>query len=244
MRYEQAQKEIIKLMKSMAGKYRLHNIFSDFCTLAACTISNSVDMQQWQSREDMYMKTIKKYEKNEANNFAKILALVVDGLSGSRMGDFLGELYMKLEISNKDSGQFFTPYDVSKMMAQMLDYETHQGTIELNEPAVGSGGMVVAYAESMRSKGINYQEKLRIVCNDIDYQVVKMCYIQLSLLGVDAIVMQGDTMTQKFNEVWYTPMHLINKVREQKKEKLTEALEGMRKIINDTSEVEEQLSLF
>ena len=33
--------------------------------------------------------------------------------------DILGELYMALEIANKDAGQFFTPYNVARLMAEM-----------------------------------------------------------------------------------------------------------------------------
>src|SRR5699024_5562580 len=143
---------------------------------------------------------------------------------------FLGELYMKLEISNRDVGQFLTPYDVSKMMAKMIGVEEKDGIITLNEPACGAGGMIIAYADVLHGKGINYQDKLRVVCNDLDYDVVKMAYIQLSLLGIDAIIMQGNTITLKMNEVWYTPMHLINKANKQvqkeneQTEKMVEAM--------------------
>src|SRR5699024_7635702 len=91
-------------MELMARKHSLHNVFRDFTTLAACTISNSVDKTQFEEREERYMRTISKYNKEEANKFAKILELVTTGLSGARYGDFLGELFMKLEISNKNSG--------------------------------------------------------------------------------------------------------------------------------------------
>ncbi|GAB3801527.1 N-6 DNA methylase [Virgibacillus kimchii] len=230
MRYEQAKKEIIKLMQRISPRHGMHNVFRDFTTLAACTISNSVDKQQWQKREEKYMRTVEKYDRDEANMFAQILSLVVAGLS-DRFGDFMGELYMELEISNSNSGQFFTPYDVSKLMAEMgsTPETDKQGFIKLNEPAVGSGGMVIAYAERLREKGINFQKQLKVTCNDIDFDVVRMCYIQLSLVGMDAVVMQGDTITQKFNEVWYTPMHLLNKVREEREKEAKSAIEGVKK---------------
>lgn len=232
LNYEKSQKEIIRRMQRLSPKYGMHNVFRDFTTLAACTISNSIDKQQWQHREDLYMRTIEKYDKKEANTFAEIFALVTLGLSGGRMGDFLGELYMQLEIGNKNSGQFFTPYHVSKLMSQLGEVKPNEnGIIELNEPAVGSGGMVIAYAENMKRQGFNYQTQLRVICNDIDYNVVKMCYIQLSLLGIDAVVMQGDTITLKMNEYWYTPMHFMNKVREQEENKTKNMVEGMRKAI-------------
>lgn len=252
MNYDQSKKEIIKLMQRLSPKHGMHNVFRDFTTLAACTISNSVDKNQWKKREDMYMQTIKKYEKEEANKFAEMLALVVTGLGGSRYGDFLGELYMQLEIGNKDVGQFFTPYHVSKLMAQLIDVNPDEsGAVTLNEPACGSGGLIIAYAETMIMNNNNFQTQLKVVCNDLDYDVVKMAYIQLSLLGIDAVVMQGDTITQKMNEAWYTPMHMFNKVREQRLKQSEKAFEGMRKAVQLISKQTEfkprelvQLSLF
>lgn len=252
MKYEQSQKEIIKILRGMTGKWGLYSLWRDFLVLAACTISNSVDKNQWQKREDMYMQTIKKYEKEEANKFAEMLALVVTGLGGSRYGDFLGELYMQLEIGNKDVGQFFTPYHVSKLMAQLIDVNPDEnGVVTLNEPACGSGGLIIAYAEAMKMNDSNFQTQLKVVCNDLDYDVVKMAYIQLSLLGIDAVVMQGDTITLKMNEAWYTPMHFVNIARDREREKSENVIEGMRKAIELVSKQPKaepkemgQLSLF
>lgn len=238
MNYKKAQLKIKKIIQSMTGKYNTYTIWRDFITLAACTISNSVDKSQWQEREDMYMKTIEKYERDEANKFAEMLALVTLGLESGQMGDFLGELYMQLEMGNRDTGQFFTPYNVSKMMARLIDAKEENGIVKLNEPSCGSGGMIIAYAETMKIQDINYQEKLRVVCNDLDYDVVKMAYIQLSLLGIDAVIMQGNTLTLKMNEVWYTPMHFVNLAREKERQSNDNA-ERMLNIMKDLQELEE-----
>src|SRR5690625_2930906 len=118
VQYEKSQKEIKKIIYGMAGKYNRYTIFRDFILLSACTISNSVDKAQWQNREDMYMETIRKYQKDEANKFAEMLALMVLAYE-SRMGDFIGELYMTMDFGNKHTGQFFTPYHVSRLISDM-----------------------------------------------------------------------------------------------------------------------------
>lgn len=235
MNYDQAQKDIIKIIRKLSPKFGTYNVFRDFITMAACSISNGVDKRQYDVREGLYMSTVKKYDKDEANNIAKMLALTSLGMSGAKMGDFLGELYMELEIGNDDSGQFFTPYHISKLMAQLADHET-DGIMTLHEPSVGSGGMIVAQAEVMKLKGLNYQTDLKVICNDVDYDVVKMCYIQLSLLGIDAVVMQGDSLTQKMNEYWYTPMHFMNKAREYDEQRAKRIVDDMSKFIELTKE--------
>src|SRR5699024_1769337 len=98
----------------------------------------------------------------------KMLALMTLAYE-RRMGDFIGELYMTMEFGNKDAGQFFTPYHVSKLMAQMVQPQADEnGIVTLNDPACGSGGLVVAYADVMKSEDINYQTNLRVICNDLD----------------------------------------------------------------------------
>lgn len=222
----------------MAGKYSKYNIFRDFITLSACTISNSVDKLHFDEREEMYMNTISKYTREEADKFAEMLAMITIGFSGGKMGDFLGELYMSMEFGDKHTGQFFTPYHLSKLTAQLIGAELDENeVVTLNEPSVGSGGMIVAYAEVMKQMDMNFQTQLKVICNDIDYDVVKMCYIQLSLLGIDAVVMQGNTLTLEMNETWYTPMHVWNKIREAKEfemketnDKAKEMYESMKRI--------------
>ena len=216
MQYKKSQKEIKNLIQGMAGKYSSYDIFRDFIVLSACAISNSVDKVQWEKREKMYMSTIRKYQKDEAEKFAEMLALMTLAYE-SRMGDFIGELYMSMEFGDKHTGQFFTPYHVSKLVSD-LTYKDKKDdpVITLNEPTCGSGGMIVAFAESMKAEDRNYQTDLRVICNDLDFDAVRMCYIQLSLLGIDAIVYQKNTLAPLDDppgEIWYTPIHLLNKVR-------------------------------
>lgn len=214
------KKEIAKLMKSMAPKYSLHHIFRDFTQLGAIAISNKVDLNQYDEREAKYMQTIKKYSKEEANKFAEMLSVLMQGL-GLRMTDLLGETYMELEISNKHQGQFFTPMDVSVLMAELavegyLEELDKTGYITMNEPSVGGGVTVIALAEALHKRGYDYQKVLRVVCQDIDMDLVHLCYLQLSILGIDAVVMRGDTLAYEFDSFWYTPMHIQNAVEEKK----------------------------
>lgn len=230
MNYDQAQKKIKKIIDGLSGRFSRYKVFMDFISLTAWTISNSVDKSQFDVREEKYMQTISKYSKEEANKFAEMIAIMTLAYE-RQMGDFIGELYMTMEFGNKYTGQFFSPYDVSRMMAEMLGTKQNEsGMYTLNEPSCGSGGMIVAYAEQLKLEGINYQEKLRVVCNDIDYDVAKMCYIQLSLLGIDAIVEQRNTLApldKPAGETWFTPMHLINLAKAKQEEQTGKMVDAM-----------------
>ena len=50
-----------------------------------------------------------------------------------------------------------------------------------------------------KEMGIDYQRKMKVICQDLDWLAVYMTYIQISLLGIDGIVAQGDTLTDPYN---------------------------------------------
>jgi hypothetical protein len=52
--------------------------------------------------------------------FARALAELSDAVQRYGYHDYLGKLYMQLEIANPGSGQFFTPYHICLLMAQMI----------------------------------------------------------------------------------------------------------------------------
>jgi len=49
-----------------------------------------------------------------------------------------------------------------------------------------------------------------VQATDIDRTTALMCYIQLSLWGVPAQVIVGNTLTNEVREVFYTPVYYIN----------------------------------
>ena len=128
--------------------------------------------------------------------------------------DVLGNLFMVSGWGNKNTGQFFTPYSVSLATAKLQCYKSNE-TVRMNEPAAGAGGMIIAVAQAMKENGINYQKQLRVIAQDLDLTAFYMCYTQLSLMGIDAKCVQGDTLeNQPFSNldenVFLTPMYFIN----------------------------------
>ena len=89
--------------------------------------------------------------------------------------------------------------------------------ISVNDPACGAGAMLIAFANVAKKHGINYQEQVLFVAQDIDRTAAMMCYIQMSLLGCPAIVVIGDSLAKPFphpdNEVWCTLFFHLNQWR-------------------------------
>ena len=202
----EAKAEIVKRIQRMSGSQSPYNIFSDWIECFALSIANACMMMcgsVCQEREKRYLQIINKYSKDERTQLAEMCGLLTaayeDGDS-IRFGDILGEIYMESGSGNKHTGQFFTPYHVSLLTAQMsvpADYNEEK-PIKINEPACGSGGMIVAAAEVLHRRGINFQRCMRVETQDLDWKAVYMCYVQLSLLGINAVVVQGDTLAEPY----------------------------------------------
>lgn len=129
-----------------------------------------------------------------------MLAIIVEALERNPEQDFLGEMYMQLNLGNHWKGQFFTPYCVCKMMSEITceDVDSHiekQGYLSICDPACGAGATLIAAANTMKKCKHNFQNHVVFVAQDIDRITGMMCYIQLSLLGCAGYVCIANTIT-------------------------------------------------
>lgn len=205
-------KEYVNTVEKMCGKYSAWEIWSDFISMSAIALSNSCDLEQAAEREKMYLQIVKKYEKKDLEIFCGLMARLVMDLEKCAEQDILGEVYQDLSMNSKVNAQYFTPYNISKMMAQMTigARDSEDVPMLINEPTCGSGSNLIAAANVMREKGIDYQREVYFVAQDIDPLVAKMCYIQMSLLGMPGIVIVGNTLTSPMKgDYWLTPFHFL-----------------------------------
>ena len=181
--------QIIKAIQSMAGKYGVYEIFADWVKIMALAFANQVKFNQ--SFENEYIETMKRYDNNEQMKLFEMTAWLVEW-ADEEYYDMLGYIYMHLELGSKKAGQFFTPYNICQLMAKMQKFDGN--VIEANEPTCGAGGNIIALAEAMKEQGYNYQQLLKVTCQDLDVKAVYMTYVQLTLYGVPAVVYQTDTL--------------------------------------------------
>lgn len=203
----------VSLFNQTAPYENRWQVFSDFVHMAACSLYNAIHRDE--AFEADYMQRVARYSAEDANNMSRLLAEVIQGLEFCPT-DFLGQIFMSLELGNHRHGQFFTPYTVSYTMAQMtlsdrLSVLTsgERDFITVSDPACGAGGMVVAMAEAMLEAGFNPQKQMVAYCVDIDPVAAMMCYIQLSLMGIPAIVAIGNSLTVEIKREMATPMFVL-----------------------------------
>lgn len=207
-------REMGRLIETLSHRHRPHQVFADFCEMSALSISNAFDKAQSETREARYLQIVKGYSAEEVALFPQLLGHLTDWLEGG-MDDCLGKLFMQLELGNHWKGQFFTPFEIARLMAQMTVGDVRaqvqeQGFITVCEPAAGAGGMLIAMADTIAEQGMNFQKVMHATAIDVDATAVHMCYVQLSLLGVPAVVLHGNALSAETWGHWLTPMHFVH----------------------------------
>lgn len=210
------EKEFISLFNSIARGTRRLQVFTDFISCSVIAIQNGLHFCE--KREQKYMAIVGKYKKEDVSSMASLLAYVVNGLE-EKTCDFLGRIYMLLELGDKDKEQYFTPWSVALMMAQLQfgaqlsnseEVFRDKPFITFAEPACGSGAMTLAFASTLRNAGYSPHRYLWVSVTDIDPLAAGMAYIQLSLCGIPGEVVIGNALCDERRRVLLTPVHYWN----------------------------------
>lgn len=222
-----AKKEIMDCIRNLSGAKSPYEVFYDWVTSMAMMYANlkgnflgpehlsENERKIYEDREDLYEKATKGYP-DEAAAFSEMLGYLILAME-DEPSDILGEVFMESGLGNKDAGQFFTPFHVSLVTARLNVAKIDPGEkLHILEPSCGSGGMIIATALALREKGVNYQLMMDAVAQDLDWRAVYMAYVQLSILGIKAVVVQGDTLAEPYAQRVYrhTPREFVTPAKE------------------------------
>lgn len=198
------------------GRCHLWTAFEDFLTCAAISLSGAFDPNE--ERDAEYARVTRRYVGDHFDSLPLALACVVMALEENPRQDFLGRAFHRLELSNKWTGQFFTPYHLCELTARMIiNQETteaaisERGFLSILEPACGGGAMLIAARNVLSDQKAN-ADAIYFEAVDIDRRAAMMCYIQSALLGLCAIVRVGNSLSAEYRERWITPALMLNPV--------------------------------
>lgn len=225
------KKRFEKGFKMLCNSKSSYTVWSDCMALFAITLANTCILplakeepfkRVYTKRENEYLRIINNYSKKEQKLFPQMFALIVEELEERPNQDLLGQLYMMLQISNKNAGQFFTPYSVCEVMSNLtfdrkeLGKTVHKkGYANVYDCACGAGATLISASETCKEMfhKYNYQNHVYFVGQDIDITCVHMCYIQLSLHGLAGYVIHDNSLIKPepvlpddFEKIWFTPM--------------------------------------
>ena len=208
------QKEFIKIFDSIGRHHSRYERFADFLELATCAIRKTTVPQgpEADTFEERYMNVVARYPPDAIRTMPKLLALTQLAVASGGC-DFLGTIAGDLDLLDPKLGQLITPYPVSRLLAEMtLDDPTaliaERGFITLQEPASGSGGMIIAAADVLEKRGFDPTSALYVEALDVASLCFKMTYLQLSLRGIPATVRHANTLSREVFESAWTPAFL------------------------------------
>lgn len=237
-------KKVMYMIDKLTGNgYRsAESVFVDFLTLSACSYSNVFDLTNKEEREKHYLDIVKKYKKEELNYFSTALGELAMAaeiyLQHGYIKDILGYIYTTGQYYKKAMGQYFTPDNIAIFMTEIINGDFKQlekeEFISVSEPTCGSGVMVLAFAQNMLKKEINYQNSMFADAWDLDQTCALMAYVQFSIYNIPAIVTHGDSLSLKAYSKWITPMYFINDFPGKQKRK--EMINVLKKLLIDTNQ--------
>ena len=211
--------ELLKLIKKLSYSRGRWQVFEDFLAMSAISISNQVDWNQQEKQEADYMEIVGRYSKEEVQLFPQMFAHLVWALEyhvkTDGPYDVLGKLFHELDLHNKYNGQFFTPQHICDFMGMISLQENDldiakKGYLTVAEPCCGSGAMILGFAKAMTKNNYNYNRQMVVYAKDIDLKCVHMCYLQLSLYGIPAVISHGNTLLFQTWSTWYTPVYMLD----------------------------------
>ncbi len=157
-------KNFVSLLNFSNGKYDIIDVFKDFVTIYAIAIKNKFYYEEID--EQMYFKTIKKYERCELDIFPKLKDELQNlYMQEPKIKDVLGEIYYQIGAIKKGNKQFFSPKEVGILTALLTQNNLSKKKQEFDviyDCACGSGILLLSFGNVLMDKNIEYTKKLFI----------------------------------------------------------------------------------
>jgi hypothetical protein len=206
------ERDFIKLVDELARHRRHGEVLNDFLEMAYCAVAKKTHFPtspQAEALEERYMAVVRR-AKDDAyiRRMPEMLGIVAAGVQ--EHGDFIGKCAAEIGGLNEYLGQYFTPFEVCRLMARMSMGEVEpilesQGWISVHEPAVGGGAQIIAAAEYLEELGYDPATSMYVEAMDISNTAFQMAYLQFSLRGIPAKVTRGNAISLEQWEVQFTP---------------------------------------
>lgn len=201
-------KELMTEIKRLSQSRGLNDVFTTFLEISAVSLGAQMDLSNATEREKRYQEIAAQLPTEELSAYGKMLALLYLAVQHQKDDpcDILGAIFHELQLNNEWNGQFFTPDNVSRMMASITIPSTlDKEVMTICEPACGSGTMIIASAWAMQQNHIDHKTRSLFIAKDLDIRCVWMTYIQMMLYEIPAIVVHGNSLTSEEWSRWYTP---------------------------------------
>lgn len=205
----EAAKAFIKGLEKLDRSRSISEKFRDLMELGYCAFAKpAASPDRAEQLEARYMAIVNRYaDKDTIRAYPDLLGLAWETVAAGG-NDFLGQVSGELSVLDARNGQFFTPYAVSRFMAEIgLDglerVIEEKGYFTLSEPACGAGGMVLAAADKLERMGYNPAIHMLVQAVDVSPLAYYMAYLQMTWRGIAGSVIRGNTLSMEvFESAW------------------------------------------
>ena len=205
-----ASAQLVSEIRKLGQTQGLNVVFTTFLELLATSLAAIFDPLHKEERSARYNEMISDLSPEVVSSYARMCALMSLAVREhiDAPCDILGKIYHELQLNNEWNGQYFSPDDICRMMAMIVNPSDEtikeDGYVTINDPTCGSGAMLIGSVWAMKQRGIDCKNKCLFVGQDIDIRCVWMAYIQLCLYEIPAIVIHANTLTMEEWSYWYT----------------------------------------
>jgi len=215
----QFDKTLLKIAEITRGRISRPQTLSDFLAYCALLLSIRTDPVHSEQRSKSLERLKANYKKDEWEAFHQGLVdlciTFVRNIQVGRYEDLFAGPFTQVRATSRALKQDFTPVDVGKLIGAISVSSNlslpEKGFFSLGDHACGSGTLLLAGAQRIADTGYNPAEQLVIQAADLDARCVHMTYLHLSLYGIPAVVVHGNTITLNEYDRWYTPVYLWRK---------------------------------
>ncbi len=177
--------ELVRNIEKISGKAG-QSIWTTFTKFLDVSLEATQKVKVWDMQWEPELGVFEKARQD----FYEGYAILLRNMYELTYQDVIGSAYMQINIANKRAGQFFTPWNIAKMMAEMIigepDLKTYtpQRPMTICDPCVGSGILLLAAASVLPRSFID-EGRVLFYGMDIDETCVKMACLNASLYGLD-----------------------------------------------------------
>jgi hypothetical protein len=204
----------IKELSRLDSSKTITEKFRDFCELAYCSYAKlTANRDRAVTLEKRYMQIVSTYpDKDTIRAYPALLAQAY--IAVNERQDFLGIVANEIGALDARAGQFFTPFHVCQLMAEISlvgagSLIRDQGFLTLNEPTAGAGAMILATADVLERQGFDPRIHLIVKAQDISQLCFHMCFLQLTFRAIPALVERANTLSLEVFESAWTPASYI-----------------------------------
>jgi type I restriction-modification system DNA methylase subunit len=206
-------KEIMKHLEAITRKgHRPQQVFDDWVHLMVYALMRD---------DKKYLEVMKRYrndgptqivERNgvkirtgerEADHFAAAFGLLLQEMAQTDK-ELLGEIYETWELQNKYTGQFFTPWPVCSLMAQITGAPAAGQSV--NDCCCGSGRLLIATCKITKAKDL---DTITFYAQDVDETCVMMTALNFTFFNLNGYVYLGNSLGNTICRAFQTTRSLV-----------------------------------